>query len=145
MGSGSRVAVSGRDEGSGSPVFGACFNSGGTGIVGGSASAGSSEASTADGTEVCTLCRSVDCRESGGGRFRISAGVLFDAVATVSSLLSGAMPSFGIGIVGGSGLAPPLLVIVCPGAVSLTELEPASVDLLFSMVPTNVNETQDRP
>ena len=104
MGSGSGVAASGREEGSGSPVLEACRNSGSIGIVGvvmGSARAGSSEVSTADGTEVCTLCMSVDCRESGGGRFRISAGALFDAVATVSPLLSGAMLSFGIGMVGG--------------------------------------------
>ena len=115
----------------------------------GSMGAGSGrEVSTVGDIEVCMLCRSVDCRGSGGGRFGgwgVSAGVLLDAAATASSLLNGAIPSFGIGIVDGSGLVPPLVFIVCPVTAPLARLRPASVDLLFSMVPTNDNEIQVRP
>jgi hypothetical protein len=62
--------------------------------------------------------------------------MLFDAAATASSLLNGAMPSFGFGIVDGSGLAPPLPFTVCPAAVPPVELEAVSAALLFSIVPT---------
>jgi hypothetical protein len=114
----------------------------------GSARAGSGrEASTVDGIGVRVSSRPVDWRGSGGGLFdgwRVSAGMLFDAVATASSLLNGAMPSLGTGMADGSWLTPPLLVIVCTDAASLAELEPASTDLLFSMVPTKLNEVQVR-
>ena len=62
--------------------------------------------------------------------------MLFDAAATASSLLKGAMPSFGFGIVDGSWFTPPLPFTVCPVVVPPAELEVVSVALLFSIVPT---------
>ena len=62
--------------------------------------------------------------------------MLFDAAATASSLLNGAMPSFGFGIVDGSGFVPPLPFTVCPDTAPPVEVEAASAVLLFSMVPT---------
>jgi len=62
--------------------------------------------------------------------------MLFEAAATASSLLKGAMPSFGFGIVDGSGLAPPSPFTVCPVVAPPVELEVASAALMFSIVPT---------
>ena len=62
--------------------------------------------------------------------------MLFDAAATASSLLKGAMPSFGFGIVEESGLAPPLPFTVCPATAPPVELGVVSPALLFSIVPT---------
>jgi len=136
-------AVESRREGCGSLVLGTCSGPESTGIVGTrvrSMAAGSGRR----GSVVCDIgvrvfCGPVGCRGFVGGGFggcRISAGMLFDAAATASSLLKGAMPSFGFGIVDGSGLAPPLPFTVCPIVAPPAELEVASAALMFSIVPT---------
>lgn len=135
--------VESKREGGGLFTFGTCSGSEGIGIVVAWVRSAAVESgrrgSGVGGIDVRVFCKPVDCRGSVGGGFGggwISAGTLFDAAATASSLLKGAMPSFGFGIVDGSGLAPPLPFTVCPVVAPPAELEVASAALLFSIVPT---------
>jgi len=139
-----------RREGDGSFTLGTCSGSEGAGIAGTRARSMTAESgrggSGVGGIDVCVFCKPVGRRESVGGGFGgcwISAGVLFEAAATASSLLKGAMPSFGFGIVDGSGLAPPLPFTVCPVVAPPAALGVASAALLFSMVPTESQISYD--
>ena len=135
-------AVESRREGGGSLTLGTCSCSEGTGIVGTRVRSVVAEfnrgGSGVGGIGVNVFCKPVGCEGSVGGGFDgwwVSVRMLLEAAATASSLLKGAMPSFGFGIVDGSGLGPPLPFTVCPVVAPPTGLEVASAALLFSIVP----------